>query len=414
MLSLNGSLAGACCMSTAGSLASFFANVIFRNRITFEERCSYKLRPKLYEYFLNIFCFYFDIFRRKNDYWLLLKLENLVLWLTYFYNYTKLPNCIKYDQIYHYVIGRFYKIHPFQNLFKLAQLIAVDMRHAPAKLPSKLHLFSCVDVLAQSLCSLNSDCESNLGGITLGECEKYSNTCLLLEPHLADFFEPSHYHPIVLLNMARLINKYHPSNQCNLSPFLPPCQIPFQNMPGDMYLNCVLFWQFYQNHYLTGILCRKLYVYTPDGCALIHPCPGTTETCSVGFDQCLAGLIHDPLIDHLPRAEGAICALRPVGMSGGGNGYFCLREVCLTTGLFPWHLRASAVTSYIASQVELRMKFVKYTSSIPLIVACYKRTGYYPATSFLIMDVNPQKGYLDFNTGLPNQLIKVIEGGVLL
>ncbi|KNZ48314.1 hypothetical protein VP01_575g2 [Puccinia sorghi] len=43
-----------------------------------------------------------------------------------------------------------------------------------------------------------------------------------------------------------------------------------------------------------------------------------------------------------------------------------------------------------------------------------KRTGYYPATSFLIMDVNPQKGYLDFNTGLPNQLIKVIEGGVLL
>ncbi|KNZ52942.1 hypothetical protein VP01_3391g2 [Puccinia sorghi] len=57
---------------------------------------------------------------------------------------------------------------------------------------------------------------------------------------------------------------------------------------------------------------------------------------------------------------------------------------------------------------------VKYTSSIPLIVACYKRTGYYPATSFLIMDVNPQKGYLDFNTGLPNQLIKVIEGGVLL
>ncbi|KNZ51994.1 hypothetical protein VP01_3736g1 [Puccinia sorghi] len=59
-------------------------------------------------------------------------------------------------------------------------------------------------------------------------------------------------------------------------------------------------------------------------------------------------------------------------------------------------------------------KYFRYTSSIPLIVACYKRTGYYPATSFLIMDVNPQKGYLDFNTGLPNQLIKVIEGGVLL
>ncbi|KNZ43709.1 hypothetical protein VP01_994g3 [Puccinia sorghi] len=29
--------------------------------------------------------------------------------------------------------------------------------HAPAKLPSKLHLFACVDVLAQSLCSLNSE-----------------------------------------------------------------------------------------------------------------------------------------------------------------------------------------------------------------------------------------------------------------
>ncbi|KNZ53624.1 hypothetical protein VP01_3182g1 [Puccinia sorghi] len=36
---------------------------------------------------------------------------------------------------------------------KLAQLPVVDMWHAPAKLPSKLHLFACVDVLAQSLCT---------------------------------------------------------------------------------------------------------------------------------------------------------------------------------------------------------------------------------------------------------------------
>ncbi|KNZ54463.1 hypothetical protein VP01_293g5 [Puccinia sorghi] len=35
---------------------------------------------------------------------------------------------------------------------KLAQLLAVDMKHAPTKLPSKLHLFACVDVLAQSIC----------------------------------------------------------------------------------------------------------------------------------------------------------------------------------------------------------------------------------------------------------------------
>ncbi|KNZ57969.1 hypothetical protein VP01_2028g1 [Puccinia sorghi] len=34
---------------------------------------------------------------------------------------------------------------------KLAQLPAVDMWHAPAKLSSKLHLFACVDVLEQSL-----------------------------------------------------------------------------------------------------------------------------------------------------------------------------------------------------------------------------------------------------------------------
>ncbi|KNZ44250.1 putative signal peptide protein [Puccinia sorghi] len=32
------------------------------------------------------------------------------------------------------------------------------MQHAPAKLQSKLHLFACVDVLAQSLCCLHSDC----------------------------------------------------------------------------------------------------------------------------------------------------------------------------------------------------------------------------------------------------------------
>ncbi|KNZ52761.1 hypothetical protein VP01_3457g1 [Puccinia sorghi] len=34
---------------------------------------------------------------------------------------------------------------------KLSQLPGVDMQHAPAKLPSKLHLFSYVDVLAKSL-----------------------------------------------------------------------------------------------------------------------------------------------------------------------------------------------------------------------------------------------------------------------
>ncbi|KNZ47527.1 hypothetical protein VP01_632g2 [Puccinia sorghi] len=34
---------------------------------------------------------------------------------------------------------------------KLSQLPTVDMQHAPAKLSSKLHLFECVDVLAQSL-----------------------------------------------------------------------------------------------------------------------------------------------------------------------------------------------------------------------------------------------------------------------
>ncbi|KNZ58648.1 uncharacterized protein VP01_1888g2 [Puccinia sorghi] len=35
---------------------------------------------------------------------------------------------------------------------KLAQLPAVDMQHAPAKLPSKLHMSAYVDFLAQSLC----------------------------------------------------------------------------------------------------------------------------------------------------------------------------------------------------------------------------------------------------------------------
>ncbi|KNZ47608.1 hypothetical protein VP01_628g5 [Puccinia sorghi] len=84
------------------------------------------------------------------------------------------------------------------------------------------------------------------------------------------------------------------------------------------------------------------------------------------------------------------------------------------TDFLKWreHLLLLIILSSMA--LKIMASGVKYTSSIPLIVACYKRTGYYPATSFLIMDVNPQKGYLDFNTGLPNQLIKVIEGGVLL
>ena len=46
---------------------------------------------------------------------------------------------------------------------KLSQLPAVDMQHAPAKLPSKLHLSAYVDLLAQSLCSMHSHCESKIG-----------------------------------------------------------------------------------------------------------------------------------------------------------------------------------------------------------------------------------------------------------
>ncbi|KNZ51771.1 hypothetical protein VP01_3818g3 [Puccinia sorghi] len=48
------------------------------------------------------------------------------------------------------------------RMVRLLQLDVVDMRHAPSKLPSKLHLFASVDVLSQSLCSLNSDCASKL------------------------------------------------------------------------------------------------------------------------------------------------------------------------------------------------------------------------------------------------------------
>ncbi|KNZ48422.1 hypothetical protein VP01_567g1 [Puccinia sorghi] len=46
---------------------------------------------------------------------------------------------------------------------KLSQPPAVDMQHAPVKLPSKLHLFEYVYYLAQSLCSLHSDTASKLG-----------------------------------------------------------------------------------------------------------------------------------------------------------------------------------------------------------------------------------------------------------
>ncbi|KNZ59266.1 hypothetical protein VP01_1770g2 [Puccinia sorghi] len=45
---------------------------------------------------------------------------------------------------------------------KLDQLHAVEMQHAPAKLPFKLQMFAYVEFLAQSLCSLHSDCASKL------------------------------------------------------------------------------------------------------------------------------------------------------------------------------------------------------------------------------------------------------------
>ncbi|KNZ47110.1 hypothetical protein VP01_666g5 [Puccinia sorghi] len=57
----------------------------------------------------------------------------------------------------------------------IAQLPAVDMQDASTKLPSKLHMFSYVYILAQSLCILHSDCASKLGGITLGECASHHN-----------------------------------------------------------------------------------------------------------------------------------------------------------------------------------------------------------------------------------------------
>jgi len=46
---------------------------------------------------------------------------------------------------------------------KLDQLPAVDIQHAPTKLPYKLCMFAYVDFLAQSLCSVHSDCAFKLG-----------------------------------------------------------------------------------------------------------------------------------------------------------------------------------------------------------------------------------------------------------
>ena len=55
------------------------------------------------------------------------------------------------------------KYQPIPQQKKLDQLPAVDIQHAPDKLPSKLHIFAYIDFLAQSLCSVHSDCASKLG-----------------------------------------------------------------------------------------------------------------------------------------------------------------------------------------------------------------------------------------------------------
>ena len=67
---------------------------------------------------------------------------------------------INYEEFYLFIID--WKIfciwYPLTLQKKLDQLPAVDIQHAPAKLPSKLHMFAYVDFLAQWLCSVHSDC----------------------------------------------------------------------------------------------------------------------------------------------------------------------------------------------------------------------------------------------------------------
>ncbi|KNZ47838.1 hypothetical protein VP01_609g1 [Puccinia sorghi] len=92
------------------------------------------------------------------------------------------------------------------------------------------------------------------------------------------------------------IESKKPRDELNFFHITTPCQIPCQNMPGDMQLNCLLLWCYsiLLKILCHGVLCSKSYVYTPDN----------TQNCSVSVDQCLAGLIHDPLVHHLPGADG--------------------------------------------------------------------------------------------------------------
>ncbi|KNZ53663.1 hypothetical protein VP01_316g3 [Puccinia sorghi] len=74
---------------------------------------------------------------------------------------------------------------------KLSQWPAVEMQHAPANLPSKLHMFAYVDVLAQSLCilSLPSDLTTEFSWDFLhAKCRQLSKFLLQCTLGLKDYF----------------------------------------------------------------------------------------------------------------------------------------------------------------------------------------------------------------------------------
>ncbi|KNZ55197.1 uncharacterized protein VP01_2741g2 [Puccinia sorghi] len=67
------------------------------------------------------------------------------------------------------------------SIYKTLLQLKFDMQHAPAKFPFKLHMFAYVEFLAQSLCSLHSDCASKL-------VEKVFFAVLGIVKYLATYF----------------------------------------------------------------------------------------------------------------------------------------------------------------------------------------------------------------------------------
>ncbi|KNZ55453.1 hypothetical protein VP01_2672g2 [Puccinia sorghi] len=124
----------ACSLWSLGDLGNISSSALcaMKYLIMFIEHCKILIKVKFNNNLLIILCFC-----ASNPHWLLANCGSDAILIKDAYS-----SC-----------STFFMPNPIKGIVIIEYF---DMQHAPAKLPSKLHKFEYVDVLAQSLCSLHS------------------------------------------------------------------------------------------------------------------------------------------------------------------------------------------------------------------------------------------------------------------